>query len=173
MILGLFLFFLHVSVAFAQTALTNPISAMTAHLSQDGTLNTGSISDSWEVELQFAFDKTTAPSIKSGDYFDFSIQGSLAPRTAAAKVPYSYDFFIESQNGQQLFHVLATDDLYNFRATATSFFDNPPAETFDLAGKFSVDFLLSPTIGLGNKAIQVGAFSSTVTVVDPVSVVVG
>jgi hypothetical protein len=59
--------------------------------------------------------------------------------------------------------VVATDDNYNFRATATSFFDDTSIIDLTMAsGTFSVEFIFDQTTPPGTKSITVGAFTRSV-----------
>lgn len=156
-----------VSGALAQTALTSPITSMVAHIARNSSVAHGFRWNAWEAEIGFAFDKVTTSSIKSGDYFEFTIEGPLASYSESSDVPLTYDFYIEDENNDQLFHVTNTDDDYSLRATATAFFDNPPGKIFSIAGTFSVDLLLLLDTPAEPDTITVGSFDSPITYIEP------
>ncbi|RDW23725.1 hypothetical protein B0I71DRAFT_9939 [Yarrowia lipolytica] len=158
---------LQISAALAQTALTSPITSLEVHIARKPTVKKAFQWNTWEAEMGFAFDNVTASAIQSGDYFDFTIKGPLAPYSESSEVPLTYDFYIETDNKEQLFHVTATDDNHSFRATATDFFDSPPGETFNLAGTFSVDFLIPASAPLVDSVFTVGPFKSTISFILP------
>lgn len=131
---------LQVTVALAQTVLDSPITSMVARVAQSTSIR-DYVWNTYEVAMGFSFDAATVASIRSGDYFDFAITGSLRDYSDASNVPITYDFYIESDNNDQLFHVVALDNNHSFRATATTFFDQGVIS--DIAGNFAVDFLFA------------------------------
>lgn len=158
---------LQVNLALAQKALGSPITSMKAHVAHDSSVTTHYDYVTWEAEFDFAFDAITASQIKGGDYFDFTIEGALRDYSPSSTVPLTYDFYVESEFGDQLFHVVAIDDNHSFRATATKFFDPTDGAIFEITGSFSVDFLLPESSPLGDTVITVGPFESTINVKTP------
>lgn len=112
---------LQVTGAVAQTVLDSPITSIVVQVAQN-TTTTDYVWNTYEAALGFSIDAVTASSITSGDYFDFTLEGSLRDYSDASEVSITYDFYIENDNKNQLFRVVAINNNYSFRATATTFF---------------------------------------------------
>lgn len=151
----------------AGSALNNPITGIKAQLSNNRT-GPGYYWDTWEVVVDFAFNKYSLEDIRGGDFFGFTLAGKqLNPRGPKDKVPVDYDFYIVNYDGRRLFHVTTTSDSYNFRATATSVFDNPSMEVLELSGQLTVEFLVKPNSPVGLSDVSIGPWSSSINLEDP------
>ena len=92
----LFTFF-EVSLAVAQTALPDPITAFSVHTTNTNS-KTGKRWDTWQADFSFSIQEAV---IRSGDYFDFSLSGQWVQEPLA---PIDYDFYIVDDKDNQLFH---------------------------------------------------------------------
>ncbi|KAG5356111.1 hypothetical protein CJU89_5831 [Yarrowia sp. B02] len=160
----IFFFLLQACLALAQVVLPDPITSLSVH---HAVREVGFASYDWQLwvaDISFAFDSDVT--INAGDYFEFTLSGSLNPYSSSSAMPLTYDFYVEGPNQEQLFHVVAVDDDYTFRVTATDFFDDPAVRDLVMAsGEISVEFHLSPGTPAGDQPITVGSFSGSVTVI--------
>lgn len=116
--------------------------------------------------MEFVVDDASA--VRSGDYFDFTLEGPLASYGASSEVPLSYDFYIENDDNEKIFHVISTDDDHSFRATATDYFDDVSGEISGVSGSFSIDLLLSSSIDPGYNILTVdGSLEAMFSITNP------
>lgn len=166
MVVLIFALLSFLSTALGHSQLWPEITSVSANFKGDESTRHGNY-DLLEINLSFSFEDSTTQTVRSGDFFDFSIEGNILYYGYDIE-SFNYTFPVVDRDGKLIFQVSNTDTSspWTFRATATDLFDLETIES--LSGEMVIE-----TIGdfrNGGVGVSVSVGNETTRSRDPVEV---